>query len=479
MCRREGESGILPYFTRPFRDMASAPKSLCKNVLASYLIVPYDEEVTSVDHVGERSDGKRREVLMTSVDFRTRYEGDAENLDPTEFIEERLTPLLEANGAEAGRGASRLGLAPLSLDVDGERLMFAVDDGRLTVNRARSDALVIGLDNRAFSDLMQDVASTFGLNMTGRAEVVQGTIDAFVEWEPVLRCLLDGRPVYDPGTIAFEDRRGAPLDLHQSFTLQDTPEDIGHFLGEAGFLHMVGVFNDAEMAEVSAELNAAIEEAERDDGASWWARTDGGDWYPSRILGFNQKAPTLRELLHSERFAAIGTFTDDRFVQRDPDIGDAAEGLLKKVGVLEGISDVSWHKDCSLGGHSRHCCGLIVGISVTGANRENGELGVVPGSHRANVALLGVEGLDLPRLPLPTRTGDVTVHCSCTLHMSRPPVSAERRVVYTGFGLAPRSGDHRVLIDPAQARRERASMNDHTRRQQRGHTAPRLTSFEL
>src|SRR2546430_11411004 len=54
---------------------------------------------------------------------------------------------------------------------------------------------------------------------------------------------------------------------------------------------------------------------------------------------------------------------------------------------------------------------------------------------------LGVVGLDLPRVPLPTRTGDITVHCSCTLHMSRPPVSAERRVVYTGFGLAPRPGD--------------------------------------
>jgi hypothetical protein len=435
--------------------------------------------MTSAGDVLWRSDGKRREVLMSSVDFRTRYEGDAEDLGPTEFVELHLASLLESNGAEAGRTASHLELAPLTLDIDGELLTFAVDDDGLAVNRGRNEALVIRVDKAAFSDLMQDVASTFGLNLAGRAEVVRGTIDAFIEWEPVLRCLLDGRPVYDPGTIAFEDRQGEPLDLHGSFTLQDAPEDIGHFLAEAGFLHIVGVFSEAEMAAVSAELDAAIVDAERDDGASWWALTDGGDWYPARILGFNQKSPALRELLHSERFASIGTFTDDQFVQRDPDVGDSAEGLLKKVGVREGISDVSWHKDCSLGGHSRHCCGLVVGISVTGANRENGELGVVPGSHRANIPLLGVEGLDLPRLPLPTRTGDVTVHCSCTLHMSRPPVSAERRVVYTGFGLAPRSGDHRVLIDPAQARRERASMNDHTRRQQRGHAAPRLTSFEL
>ena len=157
---------------------------------------------------------------------------------------------------------------------------------------------------------------------------------------------------------------------------------------------------------------------------------------------------------------AIGTFTDDLFVQRDPDVGDSAEGLLKKIQVVEGISDVSWHKDCAMGGHSRHCCGLVVGISVTGAGRENGELGVVPGSHRANVSHLGAEGLDLPRLPLPTETGDVTVHCSCTLHMSRPPVSAERRVVYSGFHLAPRPGDEKHERTPEEIRRDRASLSD-------------------
>jgi hypothetical protein len=133
-----------------------------------------------------------------------------------------------------------------------------------------------------------------------------------------------------------------------------------------------------------------------------------------------------------------------------------------------------------MGGHSRHCCGLTVGISVTGAGRENGELGVVAGSHRANVGLLGIDGLDLPTLPLPTRTGDLTVHCSCTLHMSRQPVSAERRVVYTGFGLAPRPGDRALPKSHDQIRRERAALNDRVREQQeQGAHLPGAASFEL
>ena len=116
------------------------------------------------------------------------------------------------------------------------------------------------------------------------------------------------------------------------------------------------------MAAVSADLDAAAADAERDDGASWWARNDDG-WYPSRILGFNRKSPTLSELMASDRFRIIGQLTDDAMVQRTEVEADNAEGLWKKVGVVDGISDVSWHKDCTMGGHSRRCCGLTTGIS--------------------------------------------------------------------------------------------------------------------
>ena len=417
---------------------------------------------------------------MTTVDFRTRSDVHFHSVDPGTFVKEQLASVLDGSGLEAGRAANRLGLVPLSLDVEGEQFTLVSEEGRLVVRRGAGQALVAALDHEAFSELVNDAVSTFGLTMSGRADIKVGSVDDFVAWEPVLRCLLDGRAVYEPGAIGFHDRDGSPLELQRSFTLDDDPDEIGHFLAEAGFLHIEGVFSEDEMAAVSHDLDDAITAAERDDGASWWAQTQGGEWYPARILGFNQKSPALRDLLHCERFEAIGKFTDDQFVQRDPDIEDSAEGLLKKVQVIEGISDVSWHKDCAMGGHSRHCCGLTVGLSVTGAGRENGELGVVPGSHRANIAPLGVEGLDLARLPLPTHTGDVTVHCSCTLHMSRPPVSSERRVVYTGFGLAARPDDRQVTRTPEDIRRDRAQLNDQVRNQQhRQRLSPRSASFEL
>jgi hypothetical protein len=397
---------------------------------------------------------------MTTIDRRTRFAGPADVMDAGRQFGDLADRLVDT-GALAARGVEQLGLPPLTLDVDGTVAHLAVRDGRLTVGDGDADdGPVAQLDTAACAELLQDVTSTFGLIMAGRVRTRRGTGDQFVAWEPALRAAIDARPVYESGSIELCDRDGSPLDLHRSFTVDDPPEEIGSFLAEAGYLHLDAVFTEAEMAAVSAELDAAIAVAKQDDGASWWARTDEG-WYPARILGFNLVSPTLQELLATDRFRAIGAFTDDAMVQRPPAEGDSAEGLLKKVGVVEGMSDVSWHKDCTMGGHSRGCCSLTVGISVTGADPRSGELGVVAGSHRANVQTVDMRAdLDLPRVPLPTVTGDVTVHCSCTLHMSRPPVDRQRRVVYTGFGLAPRRGDVLEELSAEEIRRRRASLSD-------------------
>ena len=88
---------------------------------------------------------------------------------------------------------------------------------------------------------------------------------------------------------------------------------------------------------------------------------------------------------------------------------------------------------------------------MTGADAESGQLRVVPGTHRALVwpAPCVQPGLDLEAIDLPTRTGDVTVHLSCTQHMAQPPVKRPRKVLYTGFAQRP--------VDPevAEAQRKR------------------------
>ena len=155
----------------------------------------------------------------------------------------------------------------------------------------------------------------------------------YVEWEPVLRCLLDGRPVYEPGAIDFRDVDGEPLDLGRSFTLDDPPDEIGHFLAEAGFLHLEGVFTEDEMAAVSAELDDAVGGGR----AATTARRGGPAPRTASGTRRGSSASTrgrrrCAELLRSDRFATVGTFTDDRYVQRDPDAATRPRACSRRSG---------------------------------------------------------------------------------------------------------------------------------------------------
>jgi hypothetical protein len=192
-----------------------------------------------------------------------------------------------------------------------------------------------------------------------------------------------------------------------------------------------------------------------DDGESWWATDEDGVDQAVRVLFFDEKSEALRSLLHDDTYQWIGELTGDG--HHHP---GGAEGLVKPLGIVRGLSDLPWHKDCGQGRHSYVCSGLTCGISVTGADRRSGALGVIPGSHRANTWGAGRDpGLDLQPLMLETQTGDVTVHCSDTLHRAHPPVDRPRQVVYSSFRLPPLPGDE-IPPAPPGSRLARAALSD-------------------
>jgi hypothetical protein len=268
----------------------------------------------------------------------------------------------------------------------------------------------------------------------------EGGLGDFLDWWLVLRAALDERPLYVPGSVDFRDRDGAPLDLARSFAPDDDAAELRQFLHEAGFLHLRGVFGEEEMAAISADMDRAAPSYRDGDGQSWWATVASGERRVVRMQSFDRHSPTAAALLADPRFTRLGEITGDGHTHQGLE-GNRIEALFKPIGVVQGISDVPWHKDCSLGRHSYECCSLTAGISVTGAGPTSGQLAVVPGSHRALVwpALAPPPGL--PERSLPTGTGDVTLHLSCTLHRAHPPLERERRVMYTGFRLPSRPSE--------------------------------------
>jgi len=375
-----------------------------------------------------------------ALDLRTRYDADVVPLDETAFFERQLPALAAERSHLAVPGARELGVQPFTLETPAGAWTLAVEGDRVEVGAGASGRAHARLDAGELTDLVYDRITPMTLLTAGTLDMARGDLGDFLDWWVVLRSLVDGREVHTAGSVTFAGRDGEPLELHRSFRIDEDLVEAAHFLSEAGFLHLEGVFGEEEMAQVSADMDAAFGSYEPDDGRSWWATTACGARRPVRLQFFDQQSPTTASLLADERLSWIGRLSGEGHLARTE--GNLIEALVKPIGVVEGISDLPWHKDCSLGRHSYQCCGLTVGISVTGADERSGQLAVVPGSHRALVQPFSFrDSWGLPVVELPTRTGDVTVHCSCTLHMSFPPVDRERRVMYTSFSLPPRPRD--------------------------------------
>jgi hypothetical protein len=371
-----------------------------------------------------------------SVDLRTRVDGPRAPIDHDRFFED-LGPLLDEHHQLIGPGVDWMAPRPLTVETPAGAWTLVADGDHVTVHAGLIDgASHIRLAPGQLEGFVDDQQSVMAWFSSGRLDQPAGRLEHALDWALVLRAALDEQPIYTPGSISLTGPDGAPLDLHRSFDSTDDPAEMRAFLEEAGFLHLRGVYSVDEMAEVSADMDAAAPTYSPDDGRSWWARTADGTNRLVRMQGFDKHSAVTAELLDDPRYRMIGAIPGDGHVFGEKRADNRIEALVKPIGVVEGISDVPWHKDCSLGRHSYECCGMTVGISVTGAGPASGQLRVVAGSHRALVWPAFVrQGADLPMVDLPTETGDVTVHLSCTMHMAQPPVERERRVMYTGFSL--------------------------------------------
>lgn len=375
---------------------------------------------------------------LTSIDRRTRTEGVV--VTPAAFVEEHLPALHGDVLADAMR---RLDLRPLAFNVGDDPWTLGLGaaqgaaDSVVAQPGVADGAMVLDLDATQFSELVQDQRSLNSFSVARDVRMHKASGALVLDWDVAWRSLLDGWPAHRPGSIDFVATDGSPLDLAHAFTPDDDPAEITHFFREAGFLRLRGWLDPADMAAIADDMERALPTYQPDDGRSWWATLSNGESRCVRMLHFVEHSPTTAAILGGDAWDRLRQVVAGDDVLARPEVaGNVIEALVKPLGVRQGISDIPWHRDCSLGRHSHMCCGVTVGVSVTDGRADQGQLRALAGSHRANVPAVGVRpDLDLPIVPLPTRAGDLTVHLSCTLHEATPPTTGERKVMYTGFRL--------------------------------------------
>ena len=394
-----------------------------------------------------------------AIDQRTRWDDEPERVDPLAWFTTAL-PALIVDEPELVASTAALDLRPVVVEVDRHPVTLRrADTGRPeVVAGAAADAQERwSLTDDQAARILTDQVTPVGLMTAGELTLDRGRIARIMDWWLVVRVLRDRRPCFTRGSVTVD------ADLDRGFTLADEPTDAARFLRTNGFVHLRGVFDAGEMAAIAADMDAYEDRYTDGDGRSWWATLADGTRRVVRMQYFDEHSAATAALLRDDRLAALAALGggEHRFTREGRD-GNRIEALFKPLGVAEGISDIPWHKDCSLGRHSYNCCGLTVGISVTPGGPTTGQLHAIAGSHRALVwpSLLDPTTLGLPDVALPTGTGDVTVHLSCTLHRAEPPTDGERKVLYTGFALPARDpaaagAAHRALM---QTSRERAPL---------------------
>ena len=337
--------------------------------------------------------------------------------------------------------ASHHGLAATAAAAaDLRPLAFRLPDGRaytFVPGAARVDVLP-GVDQAAtivdvpladWERFASERWTRYGLLYHGQATYSGGSFEDLCDWEPVLRALIDGRPVWSTATVELPD------DLARVFTLDD--DGAGGFLQQTGYLLLRGVFGDDEVDALRDEVERLAAESAKDDPTVWWTRSPDGDDLVCQVKYGALRSPLLADLHDDPRVRRILGFAGHEGLQPLLDRNEGTKVIYKRPGASEGLTDLPFHTDCGMGYHPISCPMVLIGVHLDAGTPETGQLHVLPGSHVTSTPDPAfADRSTWPVVALATEPGDCTVHISHTLHAAPPPTGTAptgRRTFYLAF----------------------------------------------
>lgn len=326
----------------------------------------------------------------------------------------------------------------LSIAESGEAYTYSVRDGRVELTPGSDGAATrVELSQASFDGLTRDLESSAGLIYGARARALQGDLMDFMQWEPALRWLYTGRPVYDASAVDLRGLRGEALDPTRAFRLDDDREEMAHFLRTVGYVFVRNVLAPEEVDELLAEGEQLRRLAREGDQESWWGKRSDGTSVLCRVLRAG-KLPKMRSLHGDPRLWQLASLCD--VPMHLPIAADEKDGvtlLWKQPGVEEGLGDLPWHRDCGLGGHASQCPTAVVSVFLGPNTPEAGELRFLPGSWQSSFPHQTPDSPAAPRgVAPPARPGDVTIHYGDGMHVAPPPTGTTgpfRSCVLLGF----------------------------------------------
>jgi len=329
--------------------------------------------------------------------------------------------LARGNGALAAADIPRIGSLAFRLTGGDAYSYVPRPDGIDVVPGDATAQTVIQLDHEWWQGIVHELETPPGLIYAGHVKCLRGDPMHFVRWEPRLRAMYNGRPVFDPKAAELRARDGSVLDPSQAFALDADPEEMAHFLRTTGFLLVKRVFIPEEVATFREGAEKLRRAAQRGDKESWWGRNTRGQAVLCRVTSAGKLA-VFGKLYQDPRLTRLMGLSDHELTPRATNGVEGATVLFKNPDMCEGLSDLPWHRDCGMGGHAVMCPTVNLSIYLTPASRQGGELRMLPGSWTGSYGFYEATDAEGPEgVALAAEAGDVSLHYGDVMHAAPPP----------------------------------------------------------
>lgn len=333
------------------------------------------------------------------------------------------------------------GRAPIALCVEeGSAYSYVEDRGEVRiVPGVSADAeLVIELPLAAWQDYLYELRTSAGLMGSRAVRFRRGGFADWDTWEPAIRCMYSGTPIYRPSTLDLRDLADRPIDLTRDFTVRDEPDEMAHFLRTTGHLVVRGVFSPDRVEELAGEVERIRSLCREGEPDSLWAEDADGRRSPYRLTYLGMRSPRIAALADDPMVRMLCDLAgQDVVAVTDRENGQVA--VLKEFDAAPTpvpVADLPWHKDCALGGCPITCPRVHVGIRLDEASRGGAQLYTLAGSWGtvAHERFTPQEWEQLPVVAIHTEPGDVTIHMGCGLHAGPSATATPRRhTLYVQF----------------------------------------------
>jgi len=331
------------------------------------------------------------------------------------------------------------GAPPITFQTpEGVAFSYLCEDGRVRIvpGVLEEATLVIEIPADSWTDYFYELRSRFGLLYSQVVRFIRGGFALWDVWEPALRCLYSGTPIYDPRTLDLRDLDESPLDIRKSFDRDDDPRLISHFLRTAGYVHMRGAFGRDEIARLSDEVDRLRDRAVEGTRFSRWASDSKGEKKVWDLQYMALQSPMMKDLdAHAMVKYLTGLAKENVVPSVDRDNGTHA--ILREFTKATAVGSnymLDWHRDCGIGGCPVTCPRVHVGIQLDAATPDSSQLFFLSGSagRIAHDRFPEDQWGDKPIVTYETEPGDVTVHLGCMLHAAPKPTGTHRRrTIYT------------------------------------------------